>query len=217
VIKIFADVHWAVFASARSSQHLESYGRERHRVKLKVKDSQNAKSTIYRKYFWENWKYFYFVLWVFWRVGNTSTSYRKHFLLFGNTTTFHHTNVSPWSYPCLYYHVTFAKSVLQVPQKEFLSAKRRYLRCWSGGVGGASGGVTRSLPIKSRVKGNKRKSAIPGARTHSEYIRFGAQGTGGEPRWWEISGCRHFVNHLTSQKLFLAVLKGARNRLLSKR
>jgi hypothetical protein len=33
-IEIFADVHQAVFASARSSQHPESYRRERHRVKL---------------------------------------------------------------------------------------------------------------------------------------------------------------------------------------
>ncbi len=33
-IKIFADEHRAVFASARSSQHLESYMRERQWVKL---------------------------------------------------------------------------------------------------------------------------------------------------------------------------------------
>ncbi len=34
LIEIFADVHRAAFTSARSSQHLESYRQERHRVKL---------------------------------------------------------------------------------------------------------------------------------------------------------------------------------------
>jgi hypothetical protein len=37
-IKIFADVHRAVFASARPNQHLRELKRERHQVKLKVKN-----------------------------------------------------------------------------------------------------------------------------------------------------------------------------------
>jgi hypothetical protein len=54
VIEIFPDVHRAVFASARPNQHLKSWKRERHRVKLKVKDSLKGETYYSIKFIYIN-------------------------------------------------------------------------------------------------------------------------------------------------------------------